>query len=139
MNQPQQSDQHAILLFDGVCNLCNKAVLFIIPRDPYGNIHFASLQSETGHHLLARHRMPENKLDTLVLLEDGKAYVKSTAVLRIVRKLYRLWPLLYVFILVPRPLRDKVYDWIAKNRYRWFGKKEQCMIPTPDIRKRFLE
>ncbi|MED4727864.1 thiol-disulfide oxidoreductase DCC family protein [Aneurinibacillus migulanus] len=131
-------EQQAVLLFDGVCNLCSQAVLFIIPRDPEGTVHFASLQSDTGQRLLTWHGLSPDKLDTIVLIEAGKSYIKSTAALKIAQKLYRLWPLLYVFIIIPRPLRDAVYDWIARNRYRWFGKKEQCLMPTPAIRERFL-
>ncbi|MBN6186858.1 thiol-disulfide oxidoreductase DCC family protein [Aneurinibacillus sp. BA2021] len=126
------------LLFDGVCNLCNQAVLFIIKRDPEGSIRFASLQSDIGQELLKQHGLPAHGLDSIVLIEAGKAYTKSSAALRVARKLQQPWPLLYAFIWVPRPARDIVYSGIARNRYRWFGKRDQCMLPTPDIRKRFL-
>jgi predicted DCC family thiol-disulfide oxidoreductase YuxK len=140
MHNSRQTDiQHTILLFDGVCNLCNQAVLFIIPRDPKETIRFASLQSDTGQRLLGRHGLSADRLDTMVLIDREKAYTKSSAALRIARKLHWPWPLFYLFILIPRPLRDTVYDWIASNRYRWFGKKEQCMLPTPQTRRRFLE
>jgi predicted DCC family thiol-disulfide oxidoreductase YuxK len=131
--------QPSILLFDGVCNLCHQAVQFIIHRDPHGRIHFASLQSEAGRMLLARFHLPETYLDSIVLIDDGKIYTQSTAALRIARKLHGWWPALYLLILVPRFIRDPLYKWIARNRYRWFGKREACLLPTPQLRKRFLD
>ncbi|MCB0568945.1 MAG: thiol-disulfide oxidoreductase DCC family protein [Phaeodactylibacter sp.] len=129
---------HPILLFDGVCNLCNSSVQFIIRRDPAGVFRFASLQSETAREMLAGSDKKIQALSTVILYEHGKWRLKSDAALHIVRRLPGLWPLLYVFILIPRPLRDAVYDWVARNRYRWFGKKEQCMIPRPEWRGRFI-
>jgi predicted DCC family thiol-disulfide oxidoreductase YuxK len=124
-----------VVLFDGVCNLCNGAVRFIIARDPGARFRFASLQSDVGRRLLKDDGPPE----TIVLLEKGKIYSKSSAVLRIAWGLRFPWPLLYAFIVVPRPLRDLVYDWVARHRYRWFGKQETCLLPTPALRNRFLE
>jgi predicted DCC family thiol-disulfide oxidoreductase YuxK len=124
-----------VVLFDGVCNLCNGAVRFIIARDPAACFRFASLQSGVGRRLLKDDGPPE----TIVLLEEGKMYSKSTAALRIARGLRLPWPLLYAFIVVPRPLRDFVYDWVARHRYRWFGKLDTCLLPTPALRNRFLE
>lgn len=124
----------AIVLFDGVCNLCNGAVQFMLARDPEGRFRFASLQSEAANKLLGPGR-PE---ETIILLDGGKTFTKSGAALRIARKLRFPWPLLSVFLLIPAPVRDLIYDWIARNRYRWFGKREACMIPTADIRDRFL-
>ena len=128
-----------IVLFDGVCNLCNGAVNFIIDRDPRNRIRFASLQSDVGTELLQKHKIDPNDTDSIVLIEDGKASVRSTAALRIVRHLKGLWPALFVIVIVPRPLRDFVYRGIAKRRYKWFGRREACRIPTPEERYQFLE
>ena len=129
---------HPIILFDGVCNLCNRAINFAIDSDPGLVFHFASLQSIVGERLLARFEIDPNETDSIVLIEEGKAYVKSTAVLRIVRRLGKLWPIIYGLILIPRPLRDAAYMAIARRRYRWFGKRETCRRPTPQERARFL-
>lgn len=128
----------ALVLFDGVCNLCQGSVQFILKRDPRGRFRFASLQSDEGSRRLAEHGLPSESLTTLVLLEEGKAYLRSTAALRIARHLSGAWPLAAVFLLVPRPLRDRIYDFIARNRYRWFGKTEACLLPRPEWRERFL-
>jgi len=121
-----------VVLFDGVCNLCNGVVRFIIARDPSARFRFAPLQwvDDGG---------PAGTTDSIVLVEAGKRYTKSTAALRIARGLRFPWPLLYALVLVPRPLRDLVYDWVARHRYGWFGKRASCMVPTPEIRSRFLE
>ncbi len=124
-----------IILFDGICNFCDASVQFIIKRDG-GAFQFASLQSDIGQELIARLGLQE--IDSIVLIEDDKAYTKSTAALRIAKKLGRLWPACYAAIIIPKPLRDKVYDWIAQNRYRWFGKKDVCMLPNEKDRARFL-
>ncbi|WP_019120669.1 thiol-disulfide oxidoreductase DCC family protein [Brevibacillus massiliensis] len=129
----------AILLFDGDCSLCSRTVQFVIPRDRQGRVKFASLQSEAGQQLLERHGLPAQGADTVVLIEDGRSYVKSTAALRLLRCMSGLWPVLYALIIVPLPLRDRVYDWVARNRYRWFGKQSSCLMPTPEIRERFLD
>ena len=128
----------AIVLFDGVCNLCNGAVNFIIDRDPNGYFRFGALQSAAARPILETHGLDASALDSIVLVENGRAYRKSTAALRIARHLTGAWPLLYVLRAVPRPVRDFVYDWIAANRYRWFGKRDQCRIPTPELQARFL-
>lgn len=128
-----------ILLFDGVCTLCNSLVGFVIRRDPKRMFRFASLQSDTGQRLLQQVKLPSSQLDTFVLIEGDRYYTKSTAALHLFKKLGWLWPLLYLLIIVPRPLRDMVYHWVARNRYKWFGKKDQCMIPTPEIQERFLD
>ena len=129
---------HPIILFDGVCNLCNASVRFIVDRDPRGIFRYASLQSETGQRLLAEHGQADD-LSTLILIEDGKAYSQSSAALRIVRRLSGLWPALSALLVVPRPLRDLVYKGVAKRRYKWFGRTDECRIPTPGERERFLE
>jgi predicted DCC family thiol-disulfide oxidoreductase YuxK len=128
----------AIVLFDGVCNLCNGSVTFIIKRDPERRLRFAALQSDSGRALLGKVGLPRDALDTLVLVEGGRAYTRSTAALRIARRLSGLWPLFYGLIVVPRPLRDLLYRAVARNRYRWFGKRDTCMLPTPDLQERFL-
>jgi predicted DCC family thiol-disulfide oxidoreductase YuxK len=129
---------HALVLFDGVCNLCNGAVNFIIDRDPEGYFRFAPLQSEVAQSYLEDPRLGQ-ELGTIVLVEEEHTYVRSTAALRIARRLTPPWHLLALGLLVPRPLRDPVYDWIATNRYDWFGKRDQCRVPTPELRSRFLE
>ena len=129
---------HPVVLFDGVCNLCNRAVDFVIGRDPERVFRFVSLQSGVGGELLARYEIDPNESDSVVLIEEGRAYVESTAALRIVRRLGKLWPIIYGLILVPQPLRDAAYRAIASRRYRWFGKRETCRLPTPQERARFL-
>lgn len=130
--------EQPIILFDGVCNFCNGIVKFIIRRDKKANIHFASLQSEAAQKLLVQYNLPVNAMETIVFIENGKAYTQSTAALRICRHLNALWPLCYGFIIVPKFIRNGIYKWIAKNRYKWFGVREECMVPTPEMKKRFL-
>lgn len=127
-----------IILFDGVCNFCNESVQFIIKRDPEGVFVFASLQGEKGRELLKGNKIPQ-EIDSLVLIEDGRYYTQSTAALRICRNLRGGWRLLQIFWLVPKPVRDGMYQFIARNRYKWFGKKESCERPSVDIRSRFLD
>ena len=128
-----------VVLFDGVCNLCNGSVRFVIERDPHKHFQFAPLQSETATTLIGGTANPLAMPDSIVLVDDGRLYVRSTAALRIARRLRFPWPLLWVFMVVPRPLRDWVYDVIARHRYGWFGKRDTCMVPTKEIRDRFLE
>jgi predicted DCC family thiol-disulfide oxidoreductase YuxK len=128
-----------IVLFDGVCQLCNGSVLFIVKRDPSRQFRFAALQSTAGAALLRTFGLPTDVLDTLVLIEGDRVFTRSTASLRIARRLSGLWPLLYGLIVVPRPLRDLLYRVVARNRYRWFGRRDACMMPTPDLQERFLE
>jgi len=130
------AETRLVVLFDGVCNLCNASVLFVIDRDPGGRFAFAPLQSGVAARLLAHRGYGETSLGSVLLLEGGRVYERSTAALRVARRLGGWWPLLYAFIAVPRPIRDAVYDWIARNRYRWFGKEEACRIPTPELRSR---
>ncbi|WP_342564662.1 thiol-disulfide oxidoreductase DCC family protein [Paenibacillus sp. FSL R7-0345] len=129
---------HTVVLIDGVCNLCQGLVRFIIPRDPKGRIKFASLQSDKGRELLLAAGLETDRLDTVVLLENGRVYIESSAVLRIAGKLRFPWPAAYVFVIVPRPLRNVLYKVVARNRYRWFGRDEACLLPSPDIKSRFL-
>ena len=128
-----------IILFDGVCNLCNGAVQFIIKRDGGDRFRFAALQSELGQELCRARHIDTTQIDSIILIDPGIAYyVKSDAALEIARELrgYGWMPLMLGWI--PRGVRDAVYDLVARNRYRWFGKKDQCMIPTPELQKKFL-
>jgi predicted DCC family thiol-disulfide oxidoreductase YuxK len=127
-----------VVLFDGVCNLCNGWVRFVLHRDPHMRFRIASLQSKFGADVLQRHGLSVDYLGSILLLEDGELFAKSDAVLRILRKLRWPWPLLSGFVVVPRGVRDLVYDWVAGNRYRWFGKRDACMLPRPEDAARFL-
>lgn len=133
------TDGSPIILFDGVCNLCNGLVRFLIRRDPDGRFRFAPLQSDVGQELLERFDLPTDTLETFVLVEDGECYTKSTAALRTARHLGGVYALLSYLRFVPRPLRDAVYDLVAASRYRVFGRKDRCMIPSPDVEDRFLD
>jgi len=126
------------ILFDGVCNLCTQSVQFVIRHDPDSKFRFAALQSDFGQAQLAKHKVNTEKLLSVILLTDNKVYDRSRAALEIARRLNGLWPLLYVFVIVPPFIRNFVYDWISANRYRWFGKTNECMIPTPDLKARFI-
>ncbi len=129
----------AIVLFDGVCNLCSRSVQFIIKHDPGAYFLFASLQSEAGKALLQQYHFPEQASpESLVLIENGRAWRYSGAALRITRKLNSWHRLLYPFIILPAFLRDQVYQWVARNRYRWFGRRESCWLPAPEWEQRFL-
>lgn len=127
------------MLFDGVCNFCNSSVNFIYARDPRGEFQFASLQSEAGRRLVGKAGLHGHDLDSMVLLEGDRASVKSTAALRAAKRLSGLWPLAGVLLLVPRVIRDWFYDAFAARRYRWFGKQDSCMVPTAEMRSRFIE
>lgn len=126
-----------IILFDGECHFCDSSVQFIIKRDPKGVFYFSSLQSDAGKELLKKYGVSED-VETMFLIDEEKVYDKSSAALRICRHLKGFWKLCYGLIIIPKPIRDVVYDVIAKNRYRWFGKKESCTLPPPSVRKRFL-
>jgi predicted DCC family thiol-disulfide oxidoreductase YuxK len=128
---------HPIILFDGVCNFCNGAVKFVIRRDHKKLFRFAALQSKTGLELAQEFQLPKT-LDSFLLIKDGKVYQKSTAVLQLCRQLSWYWQWTQLFWIVPQFLRDAAYDFIARNRYRWFGKRESCMVPTPKLMKRFI-
>lgn len=130
--------EHSIVLFDGACNLCNASIQFIIARDRQGRFKFASLQSQSGKTLLSRFQLDPQKLYSVILVQHEKVYDRSRAALEIARRLDGLWPLMYVFIIVPPFLRNFIYDWISRNRYRWFGVRQECMMPTPDMKARFL-
>jgi predicted DCC family thiol-disulfide oxidoreductase YuxK len=138
-------DAAPLVLFDGVCNMCNGVVNFIIDHDPGARLRFASLQSSAARAAVARSGGAPGVVagdadpETILLVEGGRVFERSTAALRIAR--YLPWPYraIYVLVIVPRPLRDVVYSWIARNRYRWFGKSDACRVPTPELRARFVE
>ncbi len=127
-----------IVFFDGVCNLCNNSVQFIIEHDPRKQFHFASLQSLTGREFLERHNLSGRPLDTVYLVQNERVFSRSNAALRIVAKLSWPWPLLRFLAFIPRPLRDFVYNGVARNRYRLFGKRDVCLLPSPALVDRFL-
>lgn len=129
---------HAVIFFDGVCNLCNHSVQFIIKRDAKDTFRFAALQSAHATEILAASDFDSEQLSTIILLEGGKVYRRSTAALRIARRLSGLWPLLYGFIIVPAFIRDFCYELIAKNRYRIWGQSDSCMVPSTALKQKFL-
>ncbi len=135
----QEVEKHPIILFDGVCNLCNSSVQFVIRHDPQRHFRFASLQSDFGQSVLTKFDLPTNSLQSFILLENNKIDTKSTAALKVARRLSKGWNLLYVFIIVPAFIRDAVYQVFAKNRYKWFGKKESCWIPSPALQHLFID
>lgn len=128
-----------IILFDGVCNLCNGIVQFIIKRDPKAKFRFTSLQSESGQKFLRKFGLPSDEFDSIVLIQGEQYFMKSTAGLRILKELRGIWKLFYFFRFLPLTFRDFIYDLIAGSRYRIFGKSESCMIPTPELKARFLD
>lgn len=132
------TSQHPVVLFDGVCNLCNGSVNFILDRDPRGRIHFGALQSPVSMALLDSLHYRGCLMHSVLLVKNGRVYDRSRAALEIARMLSGGWPLLYGFMILPPFVRNLVYDWIARNRYRWFGKREACRMPTPDLKSRFL-
>lgn len=128
-----------IVLFDGVCNLCNGAVQFILKRDKKDTFRFAALQSEVGKQLMTERNITDETLDSIILIEPGVAYyTKSTAALKIAEDLNGIWSLSFILLWIPESFRNIVYDFIAKNRYKWYGKKDQCMLPTTEFRDKFL-
>ena len=135
----QRLRDNETIFFDGVCVLCGGLVDFVIKRDRAHRYRFATLQSELGQELLRSLELPANRLETFVLVEKGVGYTKSTAALRITRMLRWPWPVLYILILIPKPLRDSIYGWVGRHRYPWFGKLSVCRIPTAEDRDLFLE
>ena len=133
-----KNNKHKTILFDGVCNLCNDAVKFIIKHDKKDVFRFTALQSAVGMVMVTEHGIDTTQIDSIILIADNKSFTKSTAALKIARHLSGGYPLLYGFMIVPNFIRNWVYDIIAKNRYKWFGKKDACMIPTPELKKKFL-
>ncbi|MEH7503592.1 thiol-disulfide oxidoreductase DCC family protein [Neobacillus drentensis] len=127
-----------IILFDGVCNLCNHSVKFIIKRDSFDYFKFASIQGETGQALLKKYGL-KGDLDSFIVIENEKAYVKSSAALLVCSKLDGAFKMLKIFRILPPFFRDFLYDLVAKNRYKWFGKEESCLLPSPEWKQRFLD
>ena len=138
-HQVSNSPTRQLILFDGVCNLCNRFVQFVIERDPGATFQFGALQSPAARRILQRHDAPDPLPDTIVFVADGRVSTRSSAVLRIARGLRFPWPLAYALIAVPRPLRDAIYSLVARHRYRWFGQRDQCMVATPALRSRFID
>lgn len=131
--------EHSIILFDGVCNLCSSSVQLIIRNDPKQYFRFASQQSDIGKELFAEYNINSATTNSLILIDQGKIYQKSTGALKIAKQLSNGWSLMYVFILVPAFIRNLIYDFIASNRYKWFGKKEACWVPTSALKNLFLD
>ena len=136
---PEMSAQR-IILFDGICNFCNRWVNFIIRHDKKGKIKLAALQSEAGKRILKENNLAQliDNMDTFIFIDEEKNYTRSSAGIRIAKYLNGGWKLFFVFIIVPKFIRDGVYNWLAKNRYKWWGKRNECMIPTQDVKERFL-
>jgi predicted DCC family thiol-disulfide oxidoreductase YuxK len=128
-----------IVLFDGVCNLCNSSVQFILKRNKKNRFVFGSLQGKTGQSYLQQFNLPATAFNSFMLIENGKLYTRSTAVLRMLKHLGGAWQLLYAFIIIPAFIRDAIYNFIARNRYKWFGKQESCWLPTPELKSKFLD
>jgi predicted DCC family thiol-disulfide oxidoreductase YuxK len=138
---PQQhkwAGHERVIVFDGICHWCNAWVNFTLARDPHGKFKFGTLQSEPAQQILKDLRLPAEDFETFLLLEHGRVFTKSTAAMRILRHLPGLWPCLYLGIVIPRPLRDALYDYIARHRYQWMGKAETCRVPTSAERERFV-
>ena len=127
-----------VLLFDGVCNLCNASVQWVIVRDKKSVFHFAALQSEAGQDLLRKFGLDQAEFDSVVVIDGDRIYTRSDAALEVAGRLGGVWKLTRIFKIIPRSIRNAVYNWIARNRYRWFGKQEQCMLPRPECKERFL-
>lgn len=136
--QNREVPPNPIVLFDGVCNFCSSVVRFAISKDTIGIFRFAPLQSEAGHFFLNKFHLSTDDVYSFVLVEGDKFFIRSTAALRLCKKLKGLWPLLYMLIIIPRPVRDFVYNVVAENRYKWFGKRQECFVPSAEIRNRFL-
>jgi predicted DCC family thiol-disulfide oxidoreductase YuxK len=134
-----QDIEQPVILFDGVCNLCSRAVQFIIKRDRKNVFRFSSLQSNFGQAVLKKFSLPTNTFNSFILFKKGKIYTRSTGALMVAKQLQGGWPLLYFFIIVPAFIRDSVYNYIANNRYKWFGKKEECWIPSPALKSKFID
>ncbi|AOW19466.1 thiol-disulfide oxidoreductase DCC family protein [Urechidicola croceus] len=133
-NIPQQP----LLFFDGVCNLCNSSVQYIIKHDKNNQFTFASLQSDAVKNILLQFEETNSKLDSILLIHNDKIYSKSSAILRVAKILGGFHKMAYFFIVIPKPLRNWMYDFIAKNRYKWFGQRESCMVPSSQLKNRFL-
>jgi predicted DCC family thiol-disulfide oxidoreductase YuxK len=131
-------EDYSVILFDGVCNLCNSSVNFIIDRDKRRIFRYATQQSESGQAYLKSYDLQTDTGESIILIEQGTVYIRSSAALRIAKKMDGAWPLMYIFMAVPRFIRDPAYNIIAKNRYKWFGRTEECRVPTPELQELFL-
>lgn len=129
----------SVIYFDGVCILCNGLVNFVIPRDRRQRYRYATLQSERGQCMLRSLQLPGDELQTFIFQEKGKGYIKSTAALKVCKGLSGLWPLLCLLIVIPRPIRDSIYGWIGKRRYKLFGQRASCRVPSEEERHLFLD
>jgi predicted DCC family thiol-disulfide oxidoreductase YuxK len=138
MGSPDPVGDHVLVMFDGVCNLCNGFVQFLIRRDASGKFRFASLQSAFAQQRLTQFGLDPAQLHSVIVIENGKIYERSDAALRVAVHLPGLWPAMRVFYIIPRGLRDVVYNWVAASRYRWFGRRETCMVPDPSLKSRFV-
>ena len=132
-------EPNKILLFDGVCNLCNGTVQFVLRNDKNKDAVFSSLQSEVGQQILKENNLNRSEFDSIIYYRNKKVLIKSTSVLNLLKDMGGIWPLFFPLIIIPTFIRDFIYDWVAKNRYRWFGKAESCMLPLPEYRNRFYE
>ena len=130
---------HPVVIFDGYCNFCSRSVLFIIKRDPDAWFRFTASQEPAGKRIVEEYHLGQLAAHSIVLIENETVYRKSTAALRIARKLSGLWPMVYALIVVPKPVRDFFYDMIAGSRYRLFGMRDSCFVPGPELRRRFLD
>ncbi|SJZ39293.1 thiol-disulfide oxidoreductase DCC family protein [Sediminibacterium ginsengisoli] len=138
MIQKHHQITNPVIIFDGVCNLCNRSVRFVIKHDPHKHFRFASLQSDAARQFLAAHDTDAADSDSFILAENGRVSRYSTAALKVCRQLNGLWPLLYGLIIIPPFIRNAVYRYVARNRYKWFGRRDSCMIPSADTSDRFL-
>jgi len=127
-----------VVLFDGICNFCSSSVLFIIKRDPKGYFRFSAIQTESGESIMKKYNIHSDKADSIILIENNMVYYRSSAALRIARKLKGGWKLFYGAMIIPPFIRNFFYDLVARNRYRWFGKRDHCFIPDQNIRERFI-
>jgi len=128
-----------LILFDGVCNLCSALVQFVIRHDPAAKFRFAAIQSPVGREIFQSHGLDAADLQTFVFIAEGKLFLRSDAAIEVVSRFGRAWRICKIFRFVPRAFRNAIYSLIARNRYRWFGRKEVCMVPTPEIKERFLD
>jgi predicted DCC family thiol-disulfide oxidoreductase YuxK len=137
-DKSQINKDKAIVLFDGICNFCSSSVLFIIRRDPKGYFRFAALQTESGATLIKKHDINSDETESIILIDNNKVYYRSSAALRIARKLKGGWKLFYIAIIIPPFIRNFFYDIVARNRYCWFGKRDYCFVPEPSMKERFI-
>lgn len=133
------TSSNPVILFDGVCNYCNSMINFVIRQDKKQQMRFATLQSDIAQNLLEYYGLSKDNFDSFVFIENGQAYLQSTAALKVLNRLPWYWQWTQLFRVIPKFIRDSVYNFIAKRRYKWFGKKESCMIPTPEVKSRFLD